>query len=37
MTGRRNGHQPSEKMQQVFTKAIEDARAMISKVCRVFS
>ncbi|KAF7994078.1 hypothetical protein HCN44_011347 [Aphidius gifuensis] len=29
--GRRNGHQPSEKMQQVFTKAIEDARAMTSK------
>lgn len=31
-TGRRNGRQPTEKMQEVLTKATEEARAQISKV-----
>lgn len=29
--GRRNGHQPNEKMQQVITKTIEEAKAIVSK------
>lgn len=30
--GRRNGRQPNEKMQQVLTKTIEEAKAIVSKV-----
>lgn len=30
--GRRNGRQPSEKMQEVITKTIEEAKTIISKV-----
>lgn len=37
LTGRRNGRQPNEKMQQVLKKTIEDARAMTSKVNKIQS
>lgn len=30
--GRRNGRQPSAKMQEVITKTVEEAKAMVSKV-----
>lgn len=32
ISGRRNGHRPSEKMQEVLKKSVEDARTMTSKV-----
>lgn len=35
-TGRRNGRQPNEKMQEVLKKTIENARAMISKVNKIY-
>lgn len=30
--GRRNGHQPSEHIQQVLTKTINEAKTLVSKV-----
>lgn len=33
--GRRNGHQPNDKMQQVLLKTIEEAKTMLSKVRKV--
>lgn len=35
ITGRRNGRQPNEKMQEVLKKTIEDARAMTSKASAI--
>lgn len=32
--GRRNGRQPNERMQEVIAKSINEAKSLVSKVCR---